>query len=346
MQLMQAERSVFTDLAQQKILRAAYSERQLNEVMVDFWFNHFNVFAGKAQVSVYLTEYERDTIRPHALGRFRDLLGATAHGPAMLIYLDNWRSAARGINENYARELMELHTLGVDGGYTQKDVQDVARAFTGWTLAAPRQGGGFRFDPRMHEVAVRRLRLETDLRRALEADLSALFAGPGRLRLAFGEIDPPEAGDPTAEQVDDAVRACWQNPYDAFGRPAGTSLICIQGEWSNVVDARIKGRFRTVVADSEADAYNPLYARAMHLPKPWGVTALLAEHTGKHPPIEIAWPLERHEAPVRIASLTFSAAPVAMMARPARIIVVGAWRCTRRVPTAEPSTMPPIICTS
>jgi cell division GTPase FtsZ len=149
-----------------------------------------------------------------------------------------------------------------------------------------------------------------DLSQVDPSDLSALFAGRGRLRLAFGEIDPPAAGDPTAEQVDDAVRACWQNPYDAFGRQVGTSLICIQGEWSNVVDARIKGRFRTIVADSEADAYNPLYARAMHLPKPWGVTALLAEHTGNHPPIEIAWPLERHEAPARIASLTFSAAPV------------------------------------
>jgi uncharacterized protein (DUF1800 family) len=202
MELMQAQRRVFTDLAQQKILRAAYSERQLNEVMVDFWFNHFNVFAGKGQTRAYLTEYERDAIRPNALGTFRDLLGATAQSPAMLFYLDNWQSAApggaptsasannrrgqsatagrafgrrgrfgmpppgrtiadlppaaqnrrpRGLNENYARELMELHTLGVDGGYTQKDVQEVARAFTGWTIANPRQGGGFQFDPRMHD---------------------------------------------------------------------------------------------------------------------------------------------------------------------------------------------------
>jgi len=197
MDLMQAQRSVFTDLAQQKILRAAYSERQLNEVMVDFWFNHFNVFAGKGQVRAYLTEYDRDVIRPNVFGRFRDLLGATAHSPAMLFYLDNWQSAApggastaapanrprfgrgagrghglgappqgrtiadlppaaqkrapRGLNENYARELMELHTLGVDGGYTQQDVQEVARAFTGWTIANPRQGGGFRFEPRMHD---------------------------------------------------------------------------------------------------------------------------------------------------------------------------------------------------
>ncbi len=161
-----AERQVLGELAEQKLLRAIYSERQLQEVLVDFWFNHFNVFAGKGPVRMYLTEYERDAIRPHAMGRFRDLLGATAKSPAMLFYLDNWQSAAesttmrpgprqqnmrRGLNENYARELMELHTLGVDGGYTQKDVQEVARAFTGWTIRQPRMGGEFRFEPRMHD---------------------------------------------------------------------------------------------------------------------------------------------------------------------------------------------------
>jgi uncharacterized protein (DUF1800 family) len=159
MAAMRAERSVLAELTQQKVLRAAYSERQLEEVLVDFWFNHFNVFAGKGPTRLYLTEYERDAIRPHVLGRFRDLLGATAHSPAMLFYLDNWQSAApremrgrgRGLNENYARELMELHTLGVEGGYTQKDVQEVARTFTGWTIDAPRQGGSFRFNPRMHD---------------------------------------------------------------------------------------------------------------------------------------------------------------------------------------------------
>ncbi|OFW04860.1 MAG: hypothetical protein A3H96_10655 [Acidobacteria bacterium RIFCSPLOWO2_02_FULL_67_36] len=164
MEAMQAERRVLAELASQKILRAAYSDRQLEQVMADFWFNHFNVFAGKGQTRVYLTEYERDTIRPRVLGKFRDLLGATAKSPAMLFYLDNWQSAApeggsfarqnrprRGLNENYARELMELHTLGVEGGYTQKDVQEVARCFTGWTIAAPRAGGGYRFEPRMHD---------------------------------------------------------------------------------------------------------------------------------------------------------------------------------------------------
>jgi uncharacterized protein (DUF1800 family) len=202
---MRLQRTVLGELSQQRILRAIYSERQLEEVLVDFWMNHFNVFAGKGQVRNYLTEYERDVIRPRAFGKFRDLLGATAASPAMLFYLDNWQSAApegavttaqaarqnqmprrfppagppdrrrrvpeadafdrmmtagrptppqqrsRGINENYARELMELHTLGVDGGYTQKDVQEVARAFTGWTIANPRLGGGFQFDPRRHD---------------------------------------------------------------------------------------------------------------------------------------------------------------------------------------------------
>jgi uncharacterized protein (DUF1800 family) len=157
------------ELSQQKLLRAVYSERQLEEVLVDFWFNHFNVFAGKGQFArFYLTEYEREAIRPYVLGRFRDMLGATAKSPAMLWYLDNWMSAApaaasrqaqrpaRGLNENYGRELLELHTLGVDGGYTQQDVVEVARAFTGWTIDSPRRGGGsFLFNPRMHDNGVK-----------------------------------------------------------------------------------------------------------------------------------------------------------------------------------------------
>ncbi len=194
---MQKQREVVGELDEQKILRAAYSERQLQEVLTDFWFNHFNVFAGKGPDRIMLTEYEREAIRPNVLGNFRDLLGATAHSPAMLFYLDNWMSTdpngphttmtddmlprnrgrgrgglfgvmrpgaqqmpqqppqnnrPTGLNENYGRELMELHTLGVDGGYTQQDVIEVARCLTGWTIAQPRQGGGFRFDPRMHDA--------------------------------------------------------------------------------------------------------------------------------------------------------------------------------------------------
>ncbi len=184
------------ELMQAKLLREIYSERQLQEVMDDFWLNHFNVFVGKGIDRYFLTSYERDVIRPHALGKFEDLLVATAQSPAMLFYLDNWlsvgpnsdaalgiprrpanapwrgrrfpgnrlpanRSAAkqannrRGLNENYGRELMELHTLGVNGGYAQKDVIEVARAFTGWTLKQPNQGGGFYFDERMHDPGVK-----------------------------------------------------------------------------------------------------------------------------------------------------------------------------------------------
>jgi uncharacterized protein (DUF1800 family) len=147
------------DLAESKVYRALYSNRQLQEVLTDFWFNHFNVFIDKGADRYLVTSYERDAIRPHVLGKFSDLLRATAEHPAMLFYLDNWQSIAegaaprqkRGLNENYARELMELHTLGVDGGYTQKDIIEVARCFTGWTIRNPRQGGGFYFAPRLHD---------------------------------------------------------------------------------------------------------------------------------------------------------------------------------------------------
>ncbi|MBI3634753.1 MAG: DUF1800 domain-containing protein [Candidatus Rokubacteria bacterium] len=156
---------IVADLQAAKMIRAVASERQLEEVMIDFWFNHFNVYALKGDGRWYVTAYERDAIRPHALGRFRDLLGATARHPAMLYYLDNWLSvrtdfvpqrgpnAGRrlGLNENYARELMELHTLGVDGGYTQADIREVARAFTGWSIDRPRADGYFIFRPMVHD---------------------------------------------------------------------------------------------------------------------------------------------------------------------------------------------------
>jgi uncharacterized protein (DUF1800 family) len=173
---------VAEELMQAKLLRAIYSERQLDEVMTDFWFNHFNVFIGKGPERYLITNYERDVIRPHALGRFEDLLVATAKSPAMLFYLDNWLSVGphsqlalglprnpyrvyrrfpppnprpqakrSGLNENYGRELMELHTLGVNGGYTQRDVTELARIFTGWTIDQPQKGGGFKYEERMHE---------------------------------------------------------------------------------------------------------------------------------------------------------------------------------------------------
>ena len=186
------------ELASSRVARAVVSERQLNEVMIDFWENHFNVFAGKDRTRYFLPDYDAQTIRPHALGTFRALLGAVAKSPAMLYYLDNWQSVAdsgrptlraaqrplnarqagrraaavqqrmaqhpqlpqlaqrrRGLNENYARELMELHTLGVDGGYTQQDVIEVARALTGWTIGRGAQGGGFAFRGAVHDASAK-----------------------------------------------------------------------------------------------------------------------------------------------------------------------------------------------
>lgn len=157
---------VVTDLQRAAVLRAVYSERQLNEVIINFWENHFNIYIHKNASQWLSTEFNRDAIRPFAMGRFRDLLGATAHSPAMLYYLDNWQSSvvkkyppskdkpARqtgGVNENYARELMELHTMGVGGGYTQKDVQEVARCFTGWSIHRPDHVGTFMFNPSWHD---------------------------------------------------------------------------------------------------------------------------------------------------------------------------------------------------
>ena len=165
------QQAVAGELTEAKIYRAVLSERQLSEVLADFWFNHFNVFIDKGADKWLTTSYERDAIRPYVLGQFKEMVRATAQSPAMLFYLDNWTSIAteagakvrrvapkaraRGLNENYARELMELHTLGVDGGYTQKDVQEVARCFTGWTIEEPNRGGKFRFAERFHDKGVK-----------------------------------------------------------------------------------------------------------------------------------------------------------------------------------------------
>ncbi len=180
----QRPRRVIQELSTAKVVRAAFSERQLNEVMVDFWMNHFNVFAAKGLDRVLVTSFERDTVRPRIWGRFEELLLATAKAPAMLFYLDNAQSSADaehrppgrafasgprrgpdgdgdlnrarkgGLNENYARELMELHTLGVDGGYTQKDVTELARVLTGWSIDR-REDGEFTFRARMHDTGTK-----------------------------------------------------------------------------------------------------------------------------------------------------------------------------------------------
>ncbi|HKD60355.1 MAG TPA: DUF1800 domain-containing protein [Terracidiphilus sp.] len=167
------QRLVNEEIIAQRLTRDIYSNAQLQEVMTDFWMNHFNVFLHKNdETPYYLVSFERDVIRPRALGKFEDLLEATAHSPAMMLYLDNASSIGpdsfaaeraqfrpnnnnkkrrEGLNENYARELMELHTLGVNGGYTQTDVTQVARILTGWGVERPQRGGGFQFEPKRHE---------------------------------------------------------------------------------------------------------------------------------------------------------------------------------------------------
>jgi len=237
------------ELTQAKLLRAIYSERQLDEVMTDFWMNHFNVFINKGADRYMLTSYERDVIRAHALGKFKDLLVATAKSPAMLFYLDNWQSIGpnsdqavfggqrqrpgrlrrgpfgmviyepppprreqppqqkakrpSGLNENYAREIMELHTLGVDGGYSQKDVTELAKVLTGWTIEKPQQGGEFKFDERRHEPG-KKIVLGKEFKEDGESEgmkaLDMLAHHPStahfiskKLAMRFVSDDPPES---------------------------------------------------------------------------------------------------------------------------------------------------------
>jgi len=222
---------------QSRLLRDIYSERQLEAVMTDFWLNHFNVYIKKSQREPYqIPAFERETIRPHALGKFEDLLVATAESPAMLTYLDNWRSigpdsraaqrikqvaqarpdgkiakaASEGLNENYGRELMELHTVGVNGGYTQDDVTQVAKVFTGWTIgkpgentANPYQVGGFVFDARRHEPGPKVVMGETIPEGGQKEGLAVLHmlaSSPAtarflstKLAIRFVSDDPPQS---------------------------------------------------------------------------------------------------------------------------------------------------------
>ncbi|HEX5070166.1 MAG TPA: DUF1800 domain-containing protein [Vicinamibacterales bacterium] len=265
--LQQRAQSVTQELMQGKMLRAALSERQLQEVLTDFWFNHFNVFIGKGQVRQYLTEYERDAIRPYVLGNFRDMLGATAHSPAMLFYLDNFQSRtpnpapfvgrgrgqfpnlqqrladprltpeqrqqilARlnvidpqqqrrqgGLNENYARELMELHTLGVDGGYTQQDVIEVAKILTGWTIDRPQQGGSFTFNAQFHDTGTKTVLGKTfknDGQQEGERLLDMLAMHPQTAHhIAFKLAQRFVADEPPAALVDRAARRFLETKGD------------------------------------------------------------------------------------------------------------------------------------
>ena len=251
-------RQTMGQIQQLAVMRAVLSERQLQEVMVDFWTNHFNVFFGKGADRLFTPEYIEHTIRPRALGRYEDLLMATAKSPAMLFYLDNWQSIAKGaqppavarmariddaraeqmlarmpqgLNENYARELMELHTLGVDGGYTQQDVIAVARIFTGWSIERPQQGGGFRFNDWAHdygEKTVRGVRFPAGhgmdegvrLLKLLAQDPATMHHVSRQLCARFVSDEPPDgcvdaavaAWSRSEGDIAEVLRAIFQSP--------------------------------------------------------------------------------------------------------------------------------------
>ena len=230
------------DVTEGKLLRAIYSDRQLEEVLTDFWYNHFNVFLDKGADRYMVTTYERDVIRPHVLGHFEDLLLATAQSPAMLFYLDNWQSvgpdtrpnirpAARrkqGLNENYGRELMELHTLGVDGGYTQQDVTEVARCFTGWTIREPLRGGGFEFNPQQHDNSEKHV-------------LGVTIPAGGGMGDGLKVLDILARSPATAHFISKslAIRFVSDNPPDALVRWMAKRFMDTDGDLREVMRAMI-----------------------------------------------------------------------------------------------------------
>jgi uncharacterized protein (DUF1800 family) len=286
---------VVEELAMAKTLRAIYSDRQLQQVMDDFWFNHFNVFAGKGEVKWYLTSYERDVIQPHAFGKFRDLVTATAQSPAMLFYLDNFLSAdpnaaqrlaaqratrqqmrrgpygypprpqpqqgknkktqQRGLNENYGRELMELHTLGVDGGYTQKDVTEVARAFTGWTIEKPREYPQFKFDERVHDPdpkIVLGKKIHAGGIKDGEEVISLLSKNPNTARFISTKLARRFVSDtPPPALVDRMAKAFQKSDGDI--REVLHTMIYSPEFWSrDAVRAKVKTPFELVVSSVRA----------------------------------------------------------------------------------------------
>ena len=277
---MQEFRELGGELQQLAIVRAAISERQLREVMVDFWTNHFNVFVGKGADRFLLPSYIEETIRPRALGRFEDLLIATARSPAMLFYLDNAQSVApgssppgplsalrrggtgvrRGINENYARELMELHTLGVDGGYTQQDVINVARIFTGWSIERPDRGAGFVFHDWAHDQGdkvVLGQKFKSDgedegirLLKFLANQHATMHHVSAKLCARFVADEPPDG-------CVDAAVAAWQKTHGDI-RAVLRAIFTSPDFWTpQVVRAKVKTPFEFVVSAVRAAGVEP-----------------------------------------------------------------------------------------
>jgi uncharacterized protein (DUF1800 family) len=279
------------ELQQVAIVRAAVSERQLREVMVDFWTNHFNVFVGKGADRFLLPSYIEKTIRPRVLGRFEDLLIATAESPAMLFYLDNaqsvapgseppmarrWRFARRrfgmnempeqrrrrptGINENYARELLELHTLGVDGGYTQQDIIEVARIFTGWSIEQPERGAGFVFRDWAHDHGTKHVFGLTfhdggqdegiRLLKFLANQRATMHHVSAKLCARFVADEPPDG-------CIDAAVAAWQKTRGDM-RAVLRAIFTSPDFWApQVVRSKVKTPFEFVVSAVRAVAADP-----------------------------------------------------------------------------------------
>ncbi len=271
------------ELQQLAIVRAALSERQLREVMVDFWTNHFNVFVGKGADRFLLPSYIEETIRPRALGNFEDLLIATARSPAMLFYLDNAQSVApgssrpfplsamrrggqgvrsrpTGINENYARELLELHTLGVDGGYTQQDVINVARIFTGWSIERPERGAGFVYHDWAHDQGdkvVLGQKFKSDgedegvrLLKFLANEHATMHHVSAKLCARFVADEPPDG-------CIDAAVAAWQQSRGDI-RTVLRAIFTSPDFWSaQAVRSKVKTPFEFVVSAVRATGVEP-----------------------------------------------------------------------------------------
>jgi uncharacterized protein (DUF1800 family) len=267
----QAQARVAREAAEARLVRAVESPRQLEEVMVDFWYNHFNVFSGKGIDRALVASYENEAIRPHALGAFRELLGATAKHPAMLFYLDNVVSSAPGtpvkgkpgaggLNENYARELMELHTLGVDGGYTQHDVTELARMLTGWTFEQRRLangGEGFRFDPRRHDMGVKTWlgqEIAPDGQREGEHALDVLAMHPATARHISRQLAQYFVSDDPPPGLVERMTATWRASGGDIRSVLRTLFTSSEFMSTEAAGAKFKTPYQFVVSALRASA--------------------------------------------------------------------------------------------
>jgi uncharacterized protein (DUF1800 family) len=255
------------DTQDARVLRALDSPRQLEEAMVDFWFNHFNVFIGKGNDRALVASYERDAIRPYAMGSFRDLLGATARHPAMLYYLDNAVSSAAGqkpngkqlgLNENYARELMELHTLGVDGGYSQQDVTALARMLTGWTFDQRRlveSNETFRFDARRHDTGTKTWlgrEIAPDGQKEGEQALDVLALHPATARHISYELAQYFVQDAPPPALVERMARSWQDSHGDIRTVLRTMFYSAEFMSPHAMGAKFKTPYHFVLSAARA----------------------------------------------------------------------------------------------